>query len=260
MKGDPLFTKDYGMFFYKDINRPVDLEKSKAKRLYNSMKKYGFIKSYPITVKKKNGKHEIQDGQHRYAIAMKLNIPIYYVVIEQEISIPEINSTQDPWTTKTFIESWAKSGNSDYAEIIQFKDKHGLPITVCAALLAGTISYQNVALPIRDGKYKVKDRQHAELVGSVLNQIIPVYQRARTKNFIEAICAICRLKNIELKRLVENIRKHPHLLQPFGTRDTILTMLESVYNYGKRVLYPLAINAQNEMKKRNAIYKNNSEQ
>lgn len=245
-----LSTNNYGLFCYKDINRPIQTEKHK--RLYASMKAHGFIKSFPITVKRKKGKLEILDGQHRHAIAMQLKLTIYYIEIENDIDIPEINSTQVPWTVQTFIDSYAQAGKQDYIMVKEFKNKYFLPIGECAALLAGTIAYQNVYPQIKNGTYKVKDIAHAERVGSVLSQISQVYKNANKKPFIDAICSICRLKDVELTRLIENIKKHPHIMQPYGTRDTVLTMLEQIYNFGRRTLYPLAINAQNEMKRRNA--------
>ena len=249
MKPVLMCSNNYGMFTCKSINRPVELEKHR--KLFASMKEHGFIKSFPITVKRNNGKLEILDGQHRHAIAVQLKLMIYYIEIEENIDIPEINSCQVPWTVQTYIDSYAQGGNVEYIAVKEFKDKYHLPIGTCAALLAGTISYQNVFPQIKTGTYKVKDVSHAERVGSVLEQISTVYKKAKEKNFIDAICSICRLKDVDLSRLIENIRKHPHMMQPFGTRDTILTMLEGVYNFGKRTLYPLAINAQNEMKKRN---------
>jgi len=245
-----LSTNNYGLFCYKDVNRPIETERHK--RLYASMKAHGFIKSFPITVKRKGGKLEILDGQHRHAIAMQLKLHVYYIEVESDIDIPEINSTQVPWTVQTYIDSYAKAGKQDYLLVKEFKTKYQLPIGECAALLAGTISYHNVMPQIKNGTYKVKDAPHAYRVGSVLSQISQVYKKANTKPFIDAICSICRLKDVELSRLVENIRKHPHMMQPYGTRDTVLTMLETVYNFGRRTLYPLAINAQNEMKRRNA--------
>jgi ParB-like chromosome segregation protein Spo0J len=70
-------TKDYDLFDLNEFNRPLHKDRS----LENSMKEYGFMPSSPLQVAKNpNGKLKIIKGHHRFSIARKLGLNIWYVV------------------------------------------------------------------------------------------------------------------------------------------------------------------------------------
>lgn len=253
MKEELKCTKNYDMFSYKRLNRPVNLKMHK--KLFVSMQKVGFLKSFPLTVKRENGKYEILDGQHRYAIAKQLGLSIYYVVIDKELNVAELNSTPVVWSVGTYVDAFATANLKDYILIKEYRDRYHFSIGQSAALLGGTVCCSNILPRVKDGSFKVKEPYHAEKVGNICNEIYPVYKKARDRTFVDAICAICHLEDVDLQRLIDNAKKHSFLLKTHVSRRETLLMLEGVYNYYRRPMYPLAINALNAMRDRHACIK-----
>ena len=240
-------TKNYDLFSYDRTNRPVDI--AKHRKLYRSMEKYGYIKSYPMTVRKENGGLVIDDGQHRHAIAKKLDKPVYYVVVDEQISIPEINSTSVGWNSQTYVDSYAKRGFRQYQTLLWFQKEYGLPLNICASLLNSGGYGGNTTRLLRDGKFKVTDQHFAQRVAVTINKISKYYKRAKKFGFVGAVVAISRIKDVDIDRLIKSIEKHPHKLLDYTKTEAVLQNLEEVYNFGRQKLYPLAINAKNAMKK-----------
>jgi len=240
-------TKNYDMFTYDRANRPI--ERERHRKLLISMKEYGFIKSFPLTVKKSNGGYVIHDGQHRHTFARDLDIPVYYVEVDQDISIPEINTTPVGWTMQTYVDSFAKRGFKHYQSLLWFQKEYKLPLGVCISLLEGNTTSSRGSIRVRDGNYKVKDQHFAQKVAAIINKIKKVHKQAAHQNFVRAISAVCRIKDIDLDRLVKSIENHPDKIVHYSTQDAILSNLESIYNFNRRSLYPLSVNARNAMKK-----------
>src|SRR5262245_39047629 len=91
-------TKNYSLFAGgTEQNRQLEL--AKHKKLRESMKKNGFVPSFPIVVRRHaDGVLEIYDGQHRFAFAVELELPVYYVEDKGTWDVAEINSTAKTWT------------------------------------------------------------------------------------------------------------------------------------------------------------------
>jgi len=241
-------TKQYNLFSYDRGNRPLNI--AKHRKLLESMKKYGFITSYPLTVHKKNGSFIIKDGQHRHAIAAMLELPVYYVEIEQNINIPEINSTAVTWSLQTYIDSFAQRGFRHYLDVIEFRKKYKIPLNISVSLLAGKRDTKTVGESIKSGKFKVTNYRGAHRVALVIARLRRVYPKANSRAFVYAIVAIYKVKGVDMDRLITSIEKHPDRLFPYGTTEAVVQMLEGIYNFGRRNLYPLVINVKNAAKKK----------
>ena len=245
---DLRMTYDYDLFKFNRNNRVINL--NNRQKLFESLTENGFIKSFPLTVKMDHNddKLEILDGQHRFVICKKMNLPVYYVIIENDFNIAKINSTSIAWTVDTYIESYCKQGLKQYIDIKNFKEKHGFSYSQACALLAGTVCHTNVMRAIKNGTYKIKDLIFAEKVAKLSNEILEVYEGAKRRTFLDVLYGICKLDDIDLNRLVKNCKKYSHLIKSYTNRKETLRMLEEIYNYKRSNLYPLAINVLSKIR------------
>ena len=247
-------TKDYSLFKLTNKNRPIDA--LHIKKLMPSMKLYGWLPSFPVTCRRAGDKFIIDDGQHRFAIAKELGLCVWFVDVgEVDIDIPLVNHGQTSWTHAQFVGSYAARGYSDYVELIEFKTQHGIPLLVSAAILAGTCSCGNIYPQIKNGTFKIKDRQYANKVAAVYAEVRKVNAVRAKEPMLQAVAAVARVASVNMDDLMRNLHRGPELLKEHSTRDGALEVLESIYNFGRRVKVPLKIAAENAMRARNAINK-----
>lgn len=244
-------TRNYRLFKLSADNRPLNLKK--RKRLRESMAKYGFLRSYPIScVRNKAGELVVKDGQHRLAIAEELGLPVHYYVEDVDYDIGMVNCTQEKWVVRDFAMMFASKGKAAYQEGLDFADAHGMPVGTAFGLLAGTTNWTNVQSAFMDGIFKVKDRGWADAVASVyvtLSKLSPSMKNAR---LMEACMAACRVDGFDATRLISGARRCLDKLVPYSTRDAYLELLEVVYNFGRKQLFPLKNEAIMAMRSRNA--------
>jgi len=241
-------TRDYRLFCLSKKNRQID--PLHCGKLRPSMQKYGWLPSAPMAVVRTGGGLEILDGQHRFRIAQELGVAVWFVELEERVDIPTINAGQLPWKLAHYIGNWAARGTADYERLIAFQANHGLPITICAALLAGTTSASNIDTALKDGTYKIKDIEFAEAVASLYGELVRLCPRFGKQVAILAVMACIRTPGFDRRRLAANARRCPEKLREAGTRDGVLVILEEIYNYGRRDLAPLRMNALTHMKER----------
>lgn len=243
-------TKNYKLFERTTDNRPCD--PAKRRPLMESMKKYGWIPSFPAVCRVKgNGKIEIEDGQHRIAIAETLGIEIWYVLEEVQFDVAIVNSGQRPWVLNDYARRYADQGSSDYREAIEFREKNKLPIGMAFALLGGTTSFCNVENSFRSGSFRIKDRKWAEDVAAIYGPFVEASRSVRNARFLEACMAVCRIPGFDRDRLLRGLARCRDKLTAYSNRDAYLQMIEEVYNFGCRQLVGIKVAALNAMKSRN---------
>jgi hypothetical protein len=162
-------TRNYAQFVFTKENREVNILKLKPehKRLRDSMSRYGFLPSKPISVKVINGKFVVVDGQHRLTFAKEFGLEVFFVLEEMDVDVSHLNVTQANWSPKDYIHKWASSGNMDYIEASMFSSKNGIPLVLAFAMLAGTHCSGNITHKIKDGTYKIKTRDLAHRVMAI---------------------------------------------------------------------------------------------
>lgn len=248
-------TKNYGLFVHSTYNRPVNIKGAGRRQLLQSMKDYGFLPAYPIFCLPHGNKLEIVDGQHRFTLAQKLGLPIYYVVYAKAVSIPKINGGQRAWSFSDYAGCYADQGKADYKELIDFAAKHHMPLSMASALLAGTAFSANVREDFIAGVYHIKSRERADVIAAIYSDFTAINKGLRNARLVEAIYAASFVVGFDAERLRNGAKRCPEKLMPYSTKDGYLAMIEEIYNFGRSHRVPIKIPAENAMRERNIIKK-----
>lgn len=245
-------TKNYRLFSrHEGENRALDLKKHKA--LYDSMKLYGFLPSYPIVCyRDPKGNLVYKDGQHRAAIAEELGLTIYWVEESIDFDVAIVNSTAKVWTVKDYADKWAANGLKQYVTAMDFASQHHISPGLAFAMLSGTTSYGNVKEEVQKGEFKITDAAWANAVAGIYSPLVSMSSALRKDTFLAACMAVCRVPDFDAKRLIGGAERCREKLVSYGTRDAFLDMIETVYNFGRKQLVSLKNQAITVMRDRNA--------
>lgn len=243
-------TKNYRLFHVSEENRPLDLSKRKALR--DSMKSYGFLKSFPLSCFRNGGKQlVVKDGQNRLAIAEELGLPVHYFVEDVDYDIATVNNAQQKWTLNDYAMKWAAQGNEPYQTLLAFIDSHSMPIGLGTSLLCGH-SHLNGDLmrKFKEGKFIVTDYEFADRVAGVYSQLISMSKEIKSRNCLAAIIAAMRVEGFDAKRFVDGAKKRPEKLKAYATRDCYLDMIEEIYNFNRQKLVSIKLPALQVLRER----------
>jgi hypothetical protein len=245
-------TKNYRMFCVSEENRPLDLSRRKALR--DSMKSYGFLKSFPLSCyRDRNKKLVVKDGQNRLGIAEELGLPVHYFIEDVDYDIATVNNAQQKWTLNDYAMKWAAQGKEHYATLLAFIELHSMPIGLGTSLLCG-YSHLNGCLmkKFKDGGFEVLDYEFADRVAAVYLQLVRVAKEIKSRNCLAAVIAAMRVPGFDCKRLVDGAKKRPEKLKPYATRDSYLEMIEDIYNFNRTKLIAVKMPALQILRERDA--------
>jgi len=242
-------TKDYSRFVQSEENRPVHLESRKD--LIKSMQENGFYYFCPICVSEKNGKFEIRDGQHRFACAQKLGLPVWYIVTDVDFNIAQLNCEQKAWKPMDFVECYINQGNEEYAKLLAFAKEFNLSPVRAGTLLLQTIDFTGGKKKIYSGEFKIKNYERAKAIASCYKRLSQLSKHIKNDRMINALYACSFVDGFDTERLIEGASRCVDKLLAYSTCEGYLRLIEELYNYGRRTQVPIAIHAQNKMKERN---------
>lgn len=245
-------TKNYRMFSISEENRPLDLSRRKALR--DSMKAYGFLRSFPLSCcRDKNKKLIVKDGQNRLGIAEELGLPVHYYIEDVDYDIATVNNAQQKWSMNDYAMKWAAQGKESYAKLLVFIDLHGMPISLGSALLRGeSYLHGREKAHFKVGKYEILDYEFADRVAGVYTQLVGVSQVIKNRNCLSAVIAAMSVHGFDCKRLIEGAKKRPEKLKPYATRDSYLEMIEDIYNFNRTKLIAVKMPALQALREREA--------
>jgi len=247
-----LNTTNYKMFQLLEFNRSV----TKTQKLEQSMMKYGFIPAYPLHVVKCGRWLKIKAGHHRFTVARKLGLPIYYVICDDDASIHELESATVSWSMQDYLDSFVRCGNPNYIAIQEYHERTGIALGLCASMLFGqSANSGNCNQSFKTGEYKVKDTTHAERVEDLVSLLKTCgIAWASDRALVISLSQIVLAKIIDIGRLKNKIRAHCFLIRKYATAEQYLDMWEDVYNrQHKGEKTPLTILVKQEAKKRSAV-------
>lgn len=245
-------TTDYDIFTLMEDNRDVDLQHKKTKNLAESMVEYGWIEAFPLMARKVGKRLIVIDGQHRLAIAREFGIPVKYVIVDQDIDVAFLNSTAKSWTPFDYASRYAKAGDDNYIELVDFHHRYGIPITTSASILANTSRFGNVSAKFYRGSYKIKSRKIANDLAECYTRLTAISNKLKKNQAIMALWACFHVDGFSPDRLIEGADRHGGAIKNMGTADGFLELFEELYNFGRKQRVPLKFEAAEKMRDRSA--------
>lgn len=246
-------TTNYDLFTLMEDNRDVDLQHKKTRNLAESMVEYGWIEAFPLMARKVGKKLIVIDGQHRLQIAREFGIPVKYVVVEQDIDVAFLNSTAKSWTPFDYANRFAKNGDDNYIELLDFHHRYGIPLTTSAAILANTSTFGNVSDKFYRGAYKIKSRKVATDLAECYSSLTAISKKLKKNQSIKALWACFHVEGFSPDRLVEGAERHGGAIRNMGTAEGFLELFEELYNFGRKHRTPLKFEAEEKMRDRRPV-------
>lgn len=123
-------TTDYSLFKKLEGNR--DIKKTNA--LVASINEMNLTKFCPIIV---DEAFRIVDGQHRFDACQRLDLPVYFVVMESqkaEQAMIILNKCQSQWRNEEFFQYNEKSVGGCYTELKEYIEKYKIPLSFAVLL------------------------------------------------------------------------------------------------------------------------------
>jgi hypothetical protein len=225
-------TRDYGLFRINELNRALH----ESPTLLKSMSEHGFMPSSPIhCVRKKDGTLSVIRGHHRLHYAMRLKLPVYFVVDASNDDLFELEGgTRQAWNGEDFAVARAKGGDNGCAELLKFKEKHKLPLQAAAALMGGEgAQSHNKIKNIKAGTFEVGDINHALEVVRITDLCLELKMPFATCSaFVSAISMSLRIKAFDSNVFCKKLKRNYADLKKRGCLVEYLLEIEDFYNHG----------------------------
>jgi len=227
-----LKTYDYEIFKRIKGNRLVN--NSHVKNLVKSMKEKYLPQ--PILV---NKNMEIIDGQHRFAAAEELNLPIHYLIIDGGIGeVQRLNTNTKNWKNEDYLNMFCDREFEDYLLFKRFMKEYQFSLETTLSILLNT---HYVDKPLRDdfknGKFKIKDATLALKNAEKILQIKPYYKGWNRRSFARALLIVFKIKEYNHSVFINKLKYCSHMLQHKINTATYLATIEEIYNFNSKTNY-----------------------
>lgn len=234
-------TTNYKQFKFIPENREID--RPFIENLKKAILERNLLEEYYIKVDKD---FNVLDGQHRLIAAKELRLPIFFK-IETNMDrddLTVVNANQHRWSLENWVRYWAKKGNPNYEQLLQFHQEQQLSLTISAMLLTlnagerfkrsgysdNDSSTSHDTRSVRMGRFLVVDYDQAETFAYKLKQVmIYVEINSPTQELCRALQEIY-LFPISHQELIEKLQSAPEKLQPRTKKNDWLREFELVLN------------------------------
>ena len=244
-------TTNYDLFDLHEFNRDV----KKLKFLEQSMKLHGYIAAYPLHVQKSGGgKLKIKGGHHRFIIARKLGIPVYYVICDDDATIHQLEKATNTWSLMDYLASWCRVGKEDYIEVRNYCTRTGISLSLASSMFFGNQAGSgNFNDAFKAGNFRIKDRKHArDVEGIVIHMKNCGVDCYNAHLLVQAVSRVLYVSEFDVETFKLKVKSHSHMITKQANSQEYMNMIESVYNRQNKEKIPLAFLADNAAKARNA--------
>lgn len=230
-----MLTNSYDSFTRMPGNRKV--QPSLVKRLIHSFSvsnNKDLIMSRPVIV---NEDYQVLDGQHRLEALKELGLPVPYLIVKNAgiEQVREINFAQRDWKLIDYVDSFIEKDTPHYQTLLDFSQKHNIPLTMAATLLLGERSNRDnnaIRSIIKSGIFEVRDLNGAEQIMDRVHLFKPfchpiVWKGAR---FIKIITDLNK-HGIDWDRMAEKLQTSPVRIVYTSQESEYLFALEQIYNH-----------------------------
>lgn len=251
-------TRNYDRFELLEFNRDIH----DTRQLEASMREHGFLDAYPLHVVKNGaGKLKIKGGHHRFVVARKLNIPVKYVICDDNVSIHQLEKTTTRWTLKDYLASWVRIGLPEYLAVRDYHERTGIPLGLCTGLMGGQQGSGNFYDAFKAGTYHASENSIAEPVAEIVMGIAERDVKfAKHPLFVEAIAQCWLTSEFDTETFLTRVAANPSLMKKKTTKDEYLRLIEYVYNYKAQKKVPMAFLAREAARKRSLLKKEENQE
>lgn len=235
------WTKDYKKFKFIHGNR--DLLPIKLKRLMEDIKEGLNLLPYcPILVNKEYG---IIDGQHRFYVAKKMGLNIYYVIVPDVTlsQIARLNNNQNRWKTQDFMNCFIDAGdNSQHYEILyEFVRQYKVSISLAVSMLYNGVPHEagHAIAIFRDGSFKVRYYDEAEHLMIKSNDYQEFTDKTNTRAFLSALQKLLNNGIYDHDAVISKLKKHEMKIDHKGNAKEYMQQIEMLYNYKNQIRKPI---------------------
>ena len=232
-------TKNYDRFEPHPHNRDV----TNTKVLESSMEEHGFDPGLPIRCESNgNGKLKITHGHHRFHVARKLGLPIWFIVASKDIPLFESEASAHTWDVEDFTQARTRAGEKAPAAALDFHQRTGIPLNSVISMLGGEgASSGNKVKEMKSGKFKIGDTKHADQVAGIVRHCTELgVSFAATSYFVKALSKCLFVPEFDAELFMHKVAIHVELMTPRRAMDDYLDLIEMIYNRQSKKKIPLA--------------------
>lgn len=244
-----LFTTNLDWFKLHSVNREtIDVNsRNHIRKMSEDMKKNGFRFTEPIvvTIKDKDGRYWIIDGQHRWLAAQMAGVGVYFVVDEDvkltKKSIFEAflkyNNYKKIVRKGDYIHGYSEMGNDNFQILKEFGEKYPMfSLTERMMFLQNSGTKHPSTESFKGGKFDVADVKKAEKWANYLLELKPFFPQGYNKsNFVRSILSIMeKKKQFKFEEFLHKVKVRPTSIKLCGDKKSYAEMIEDIYNYKRR--------------------------
>lgn len=232
-EGKILITYDYEIFKRMRGNRIVN--NSHVKNLVKSMKEKYLPQ--PITV---NQDMEIIDGQHRFAAAEELNLPIYYQIIHGASigDVQRLNTNTKDWKGEDYLNMFCERDFDDYLILKHFIKEYKFSLQTTMSLLLNKPSIDRAEKnDFKHGNFKIKSVTLAKKNAEKILQIKPYYNGWNRRAFNKAMLILFQNTDYNHPTFIKKLKYCSHMLQHKLNAPIYLATIEEIYNFNSKTDY-----------------------
>lgn len=229
MKQNIKVTDDYKIFRRIKGNR--QLSKSHIKNLVKVFEKDKNVLAYdPVLV---NEELEVIDGQHRVEAAKLAKAPVYYIIYKglKLKDVQALNSNTKPWTPMDYAVSYSENGDVNYQLYIDFALAYPFNHDVLRTVLS-----QNrcKSLAFKQGNFQIYNIKGATDFFDRLVTFKPFSKKFNNRSFALAFQKLFANPDYDHDHMIEQLHKHPEMLNDHSDPISYLRELEAIYNLNAR--------------------------
>jgi ParB-like nuclease domain len=223
-------TKHYHWFNYANGNRDINL--NEYQRLKKNIAESGQLQ--PIMV---NERGEVIDGQHRLAVCKELGLPINFIVIPGTNiqTAVHLNTAGHRWSSIDWINYYAKHGNDDYKQLLQFVKNSPFNVRLSITIAQGTLTtanYRDGAMNIKAGTWYCKSWESANELMIQISKVAPFIKNSFDL-YVNALVKYNHLSDFDWNRFGRQVTAYPEVLHKIADYEQALEMIDKLYNYKK---------------------------
>jgi len=235
-------TNRYELFEENLLNREI----SRTKLLEKSMREHGFDPGFPLRCVKQDGNLVITHGHHRFHVARKLGIWVWYIVSNVNVELFESEASTYSWSVKDFAKARSRSGDVDVEAVMQYHEETGIPLGMSISLVGGEgAASSNKAIDLKKGTYKVGDMIMANRMKKIVMECkeigIPFVSGS---SFVSAMSKCLLVEEFDDEVFMHKVRAHSGLMEFRRNQEDYLSLIELVYNRQSQEKIPLAFKAR----------------